>query len=69
MPKLRKTLSKDLTDFCYKHMNNYTSEDIEQCKEMLEPCDPNARDRGGYKETALHKMLPNVKSWGRSVEG
>lgn len=58
MPKLRKTLPKDLTDFCYKQMNNYTSEDIEKCKEMLEPCDPNARDRGGYKETALHKMLP-----------
>lgn len=64
MPKLRKTLPKDLTEFCYKHMNNYTSEDIEKCKEMLEPCDPNARDRGGYKETALHKMLPlEIVEW------
>ncbi len=58
MPKLRKTLPKEFTDFCFKHVMHWTSEDMEQCKTMLEPCDPNACERGGYKETALHKHIP-----------
>ncbi|MBP3459115.1 MAG: ankyrin repeat domain-containing protein [Lachnospiraceae bacterium] len=64
MPKLRMTLPKEFTDFCYKHMLDWSTESIEECKEMLLPCDPNARDRGGYKETALHKYIPlEVVEW------
>lgn len=63
MPKLRKTLPKELTDFCYGH-TSWMPEDIEQCKEMLAPCDSNARERGGYKETALHKQIPlEIVEW------
>lgn len=64
MPKLRMTLPKEFTDFCYKHMLDWSTASIEECKEMLLPCDPNARDRGGYKETALHKYIPlEVVEW------
>lgn len=64
MPKLRMTLPKEFTDFCYKHMLDWSAESIEECKKMLLPCDPNARDRGGYKETALHKYIPlEIVEW------
>ncbi len=54
MSKLRKTLPKEFADFCREHAYDWTSEDIEQCKEMLASCEPNAKERSGYKETALH---------------
>lgn len=64
MPKLRMTLPKEFTDFCHRHMLDWSAESIEECKKMLTPCDPNARDRGGYKETALHKCIPlEIVEW------
>lgn len=64
MPKLRTTLPKGFIEFCYDHMLDWTAESIAECKQMLLPCDPNARDRGGYKETALHKCIPlEVVEW------
>jgi hypothetical protein len=58
MAKLKKTLPKEFIDFCRTHTNNWTADDIEQCKEMLTPCEPNARERGVYNETALHHYIP-----------
>jgi cellobiose-specific phosphotransferase system component IIA len=64
MPKLRMTLPKEFNDFCCKNMFNWSAENIEQCRQMLAPCDPNAHDRGGYKETALHKHIPlEIVEW------
>lgn len=64
MPKLRMTLPKGFTDFCYKHARDWSAENIEECKKMLLPCDPNACERGGYQETALHKNIPlEVVEW------
>jgi len=58
------TLPKEFSDFCSKHMLDWSAESIEECKKMLLPCDPNARDRGGYKETALHKPIPlEIVEW------
>ena len=58
MAKLRTTLPKEFNDFCYSRSHKRTDEDIEKCKEMLSNCDPNARERGFYKETALHHYVP-----------
>lgn len=45
-------------------MLDWSAESIEECKRMLAPCDANARDRGGYKETALHKYIPlEIVEW------
>lgn len=64
MPKLRTTLPKGFTEFCYDHRFNWSAESIEECKQMLLPCDPNARERSYYKETALHKCIPlEVVQW------
>lgn len=64
MAKLRMTLPKELTDFCYKHRFDWSAEHIEECRKMLVPCDSNARDRGGYQETALHKCIPlEIVEW------
>ncbi|MDE6926003.1 MAG: ankyrin repeat domain-containing protein [Acetatifactor sp.] len=64
MPKLRTTLPKEFNAFCSEHMPDWSAESIEECRKMLTPCDPNARDRGGYKETALHKFIPlEIVQW------
>ena len=64
MPKLRITLPKGFTEFCSEHMLNWPAESVEECKQMLLPCDPNARERSYYKETALHKCIPlEVVKW------
>lgn len=64
MPKLRMTLPKEFSDFCSKHRLDWSAESIEECKKMLLPCDPNARERGYYKETALHKSIPlEIARW------
>ena len=56
--KLRQTLPKEFSDFYYsctsEYQHKWTNEDIKKIKELLEPCDANARERGGYKRTALH---------------
>lgn len=58
MAKLKKTLPKEFIDYCSRHCNNWSAEDIEKCKEMLTACEPDARERGTYNETALHKYIP-----------
>ena len=58
MAKLKKTLPKEFVDYCFEHGNIWTAEDIDKCKEMLEPCEPDARERGTYNYTALHKYIP-----------
>lgn len=58
MAKLKKTLPKEFTEFCYGREYPWTAESIEKGKELLAPCDPNARERGGYQESALHKYVP-----------
>lgn len=64
MPKLRMTLPKEFIVFCYEYMYDWSTESIEECKKMLLPCDPNARERGHYKETALHKYIPlEIVEW------
>ena len=56
--KLRHTLPKEFTEFYYSCSSEYhhqwTAGDIQRFKEILEPCDANARERGGYRRTALH---------------
>ncbi len=56
--KLKQTLPKEFSDFYYsctsEYQHTWTDEDINKFKELLEPCDANARERGGYKRTALH---------------
>lgn len=54
MAKLRMTLPKEFSDFCRTRPYKWTEQDIAQCKKLIEPCHPDARERGGYKETALH---------------
>lgn len=64
MAKLRMTLPKEFQDFCYTRPYKWTEQDIEQCKKLLEPCHPDARKRGGYKETALHCYVPfEIAEW------
>lgn len=64
MAKLRMTLPKEFSSFCYTREYIWTAEDIAQCKELLAPCDPNARERGGYKQTALHYYVPfEIAEW------
>lgn len=64
MGKLRMTLPKEFIDFCYTRGYKWTQEDIVACKEMLSRCDPNARERGYYKRTALHYHLPfEIVEW------
>ena len=64
MSRLRMTLPKEFIVFCYEHMYDWSAESIEECKKMLLPCDPNARERGHYKETALHKYIPlEIVEW------
>ena len=58
MAKLKKTLPKEFIEYCSRHCNNWSAEDIEKCKEMLTACEPDARERGTYNETALHKYIP-----------
>lgn len=58
MAKLRMTLPKEFKDFYNTRPYKWTEQDIEQCKKLLEPCHPNAHERGGYKETALHCYVP-----------
>ena len=58
MAKLKKTLPKEFLDLCYCHSNNWSAEDIEKCKEMLSACEHDARERGTYNYTALHKYIP-----------
>ena len=58
MAKLKKTLSKEFIDYYSRHGIVWTAEDIEKCKEMLSVCDPDARERGTFNETALHKYIP-----------
>lgn len=54
MAKLKKTLPKEFADLCYNTPHPWPSEAIEKCKEMLSSCEPDARFRGYYNETALH---------------
>ena len=58
--KLRQTLPKEFTEFYYSCSSEYnhqwTDEDIQRFKEILEPCDANARERGGYRK-AIHSPL------------
>lgn len=64
MAKLRMTLPKEFSKFYYSQERKWTAESITQCKEFLTPCDPNARDRGGYKKTALHYLVPfEIAEW------
>lgn len=64
MAKLRMTLPKEFSKFYYSRPFKWSAEDVAQCKEMLTPCDPNARDRGGYKQTALHYLVPfEIAKW------
>ena len=56
--KLRQTLPKEFSDFYYsctsEFKHKWTDEDIKKFKELLEPCDVNARERGGCKRTVIH---------------
>lgn len=64
MAKLRMTLPKEFKDFYYRRSYKWTEQDITQCKKLLEPCHPNACERGGYKETALHYHVPfEIAKW------
>ena len=64
MAKLRMTLPKKFRDFYHTRKYIWTEEDIAQCRELLAACDPNARNRGGYKETALHYYVPyEIAEW------
>lgn len=64
MAKLRMTLPKEFIDFIYTHPYKWTQQDISQCKNLLAPCSPNARERGSYKQTALHFSVPfEIAAW------
>lgn len=64
MAKLRMSLPKEFKNFYNTRPYKWTEQDIAQCKKLLEPCHPNARERGGYKETALHYYVPfEIAEW------
>ncbi len=64
MAKLRMTLPKEFADLYRKYRLCWTEDSIEECKKILTACNPNARDRGGYKESALHKYIPlKIVEW------
>lgn len=64
MAKLRMTLPKEFIEFYYTRPYKWAEQDISQCKKFLELCDPNARQRGGYKQTALHLYVPfEIAKW------
>lgn len=54
MAKLKKTLPNDLAGFCANHSLDWCEPVIEQLKEMLSECEPDATPRGGNKYTLLH---------------
>ena len=53
MVKLKKTLPKEFLDMCNTHSNVWTSEEIDECKQLLSGSEPDATPRGG-KTTSLH---------------
>ena len=53
MAKLKKTLPKEFLDMCNTHSNVWTSEEIDECKQLLSGSEPDATPRGG-KTTSLH---------------
>ena len=64
MAKLRMTLPKEFRDFYFTRPYKWTDQDISQCKKLLEPCHPNAHERGGYKKAALHYHVPfEIAKW------
>ena len=58
MAKLRKTLPKEFMDMFQDHIKVWTAEDIEECKRLLSQCEPDAKQRGTYQETALYFDMP-----------
>ena len=55
MAKLKKTLPKEFSELCSKMI--WSPEDIEAGQQLLSACEPDATERGGYKETALHMLF------------
>ena len=55
--KLGQTLPKAFSDFydscTFEYNHPWSAEDKLRFKEILEPCDANARERGGYRK-AIH---------------
>ena len=60
MAKLKKTLPKEAIELL-KKMPPWSPEEIEKCKELLSDCDPDATERGGYKETVLHQIFVPIE--------
>ena len=60
MSKLKKTLPKEYIEIS-KKMPPWSAEDIEKCKELLSECEPDATERGGYKETVLHNIFVPIE--------
>ncbi len=56
MAKLKKTLPKEVMELL-KKMPPWAAEETEKCKELLSDCEPDATERGGYKETVLHQFF------------
>ena len=64
MAKLKKTLPKEFLDLCNTHSNVWTPEEIDECKQLLSGCEPDATPRGG-KTTSLHlRNIPiEIVAW------
>lgn len=64
MTKLKMTLPKEFMNFFYSLTWRWTKENIQKCKDYLEPYHPDARDCGGYKRTALLYGVPlEIVKW------